>query len=499
MNKTDSPAYRRMIELYRDIDSLDSSISLMNWDRQVLMPPGGTEARSAQVALLARMRHRLLTSDEFQKSVEKAGGEVVGDPTAEAAIRVLRRELAVQTKLPPELVSRKARVSSDAYEVWKVAKSANDFPRLQPYLEELFDINRETAERIGYQIHIYDALIDLFEEGATYGAAKQMFESLKEPTIRLLQEIKERGGVDDSFLAKDFDRPKLREFAQKTASKVGFDFNSGRLDLCANAFCTHLANCDIRMTTRPSDHLKGIVSSSLHEMGHGLYEQNSPDFFEGTPLPGGISLAVHESQSRLWENIVGRARGFWQHFLPDLQMTFPELTSVSVDSMYRAINKVEPDFIRVGSDEVSYNLHILVRFELEAEIITGKLAMKDLPEAWNCKYKEYLGLTPPTDTLGCLQDVHWSRGTVGYFPTYTMGNLISYQMWACLVHELGDQEDNMASGNFGPILGWLREKVYHQAKLYTPYDLVSKATGRPMAADSIIQGLSRKYRSIYDL
>lgn len=392
---------------------------------------------------------------------------------------------------------RKARVSSDAYEVWKGAKAENNFAALKPYLEELFGIAKETATLIGYTDHVYDPLIDLFEEGATYNDARVMFDAIKTPLVELLAAIRERGSsVDDSFLAKDFDRPRLRQFAEQAASVTGFRFNAGRLDICNNAFCTHLSNADIRMTTRPSDHLRGIVSSSLHEMGHGLYEQNSPDEFEGTPLAGGISLAVHESQSRLWENIVGRSRGFWRRFLPDLQAAFLEVQT-DAEGMYRAMNKVEPGFIRVGSDEVSYNLHILVRFELETEILSGTTAIADLPEAWNAKYTEYLGITPPTNTLGCLQDVHWSRGTIGYFPTYTMGNLISYQMWDKLTGDLG--ADVLDRQDFAGVLGWLREKVYAQGKLYVPRDLVTRVTGRPMEAPPILAELQAKYGEIYGI
>lgn len=477
------------------MDAIEASISLMNWDRQVLMSPGGADARSAHVARLAGMRHAKLTSDAFRQSVDEVATESEPGSIEAAAARVLQRELRTQGSLPAELVLRKAMVSSDAYEAWKDAKANNDFPKLKPFLEELFGIAKETATCIGYTNHVYDPLIDLFEEGATYADARAMFDTIKGPVSSLLKDIREsRRQVDDSFLAKDFDRPKLRNFAQSAAKVVGFNFDAGRLDICNNAFCSHLNHRDIRMTTRPSDHFRGIMSSSMHEMGHGLYEQNSPAQFEGTPLPGGISLAVHESQSRLWENIVGRSRGFWRRFLPDLQAAFPEIQTDS-EGMYRAMNKVEPGFIRVGSDEVSYNLHILVRFELETEILTGQVSVTDLPEAWNAKYTEYLGITPPTNTLGCLQDVHWSRGTIGYFPTYTMGNLISYQLWEGVERDLG--ADILDRDDFGMVLDWLRAKIYDHAKLYMPKDLVTRATGRPMEPGPILAGLRNKYGEIY--
>ena len=490
-----SPAYQRLLERYRDIDAIDAAISLMNWDRQVLMPPGSAEARSAQVARLSQMRHQQLTSDELARAVQEVKAESEPGSGPAAAARVLERELRTIGSLPVELVLRKARVSSDAYEAWKDAKANNDFGKLQPFLEQLFEIAGETAEAIGYTDHIYDPLIDLFEEGATFADARNVFDALKGPTVALLKDIAENGSpVDDSFLAKDFDRPRLRQFAENCAKTIGFSFDAGRLDLCTNAFCTHLSNRDIRMTTRPSEHFKGVVSSSMHEMGHGLYEQNSPPEFEGTPLAGGISLAVHESQSRLWENIVGRSRGFWQKFQPDLVNVLPEIQA-DAEAIYRAMSKVEPGFIRVGSDEVSYNLHILVRFELETEILTGQVAIRDLPDAWNAKYESYLGVLPPSNSLGCLQDVHWSRGTVGYFPTYTMGNLISYQIWERLTSDLG--KDVLDRQDFAGILGWLTAKLYSQGRLFVPKDLVTRITGRPMEPQPLLAALDQKYRGLY--
>jgi carboxypeptidase Taq len=492
-------SHAALLSRFADYNAITVATSLMHWDRQILMPPGGAAARTAQVSSLTRMAHELMTSEETQRLVEDAEREAQTDEER-ATARVLRRELDIKTKLPTELVERKSRVSSDAYEVWKKAKAESNFDLLAPYLQELFDIARETAERRGYQAHVYDPLIDLFEEGATQADAARMFESIKGPIVELVRAIKEQGRpVDDSMLHGDWDKPRLRDFAQRAAAVVGFDFERGRLDVANNAFCTNFSPSDVRMTTRPSDHLKGIVSSSLHEMGHGLYEQGSPQEWDRTPIVGGISLAVHESQSRMWENIVGRSRGFWKRFLPDLQATFPQLSTLDPEGMYRAINKVEPSFVRVGADELTYNLHILTRFELECDVLTRKTAVKDLPEAWNAKYTEYLGITPPNDGLGVLQDVHWSRGMVGYFPTYSMGNLISYQIWATLNGDIPNTEELMEAGEFKPILGWLQEKIYRKGKLYAPRELVTQVTGRPMEATDFLKGLTAKYSDIYGL
>lgn len=495
-----SYSLQNLLKIYADYNALNAAMSLMSWDQQVLMPPGGAVARAAHMTSLNSRAHALITSDEVHRLIEQAEKEVEpGTPDA-AQVSNLKREVAIESKLPASLVDRKATIASEAYQVWKQAKAENNFPAMVPYYQSLFDIAGETAECLGFQDHIYDALIDLYEEGATWADADGMFRAIKSPIVSLVRDIRTTGKpIDDSCIAKNWDRDRLRAFAEETVSKIGFDFSRGRLNLAPNAFCMNLSCGDVRMTTRASNHLKGIFSSSLHEMGHALYEQNSPIEWDRTPLAGGISLAVHESQSRLWENIVGRSKGFWNFFFPRLQSHFPELSHESTVSIWRAINKVEPEFIRVGADELTYNLHILIRFELEVEILTQKLRIQDLPEAWNAKYSEYLGITPDTNTVGCLQDVHWSKGSIGYFPTYSMGNLIGGQMWKCLLQDLGDVETLMAQGDFGPILSWLTAKVYQRAKVLPPKQLVTEITGRPMEATDWLQYAQTKYKLIYEL
>jgi carboxypeptidase Taq len=487
-----------LLARYQDIDALKSAISFLNWDRQVLMPAGGTEARSAHVSLLSRMAHEMLVSDETRDLMEQAARDASSEDET-AMVRAFRRDFDVAVKLPVELVEEKSRVSSDAYEVWKEAKASANFKLLAPYLKRLFEIAGETAEAIGYQDHIYDPLIDLFEEGATYATAREMFDTLKPQIVSLVREIAGRPPIEDGKIYSNWDPAKLLDFAQHAIGQIGFDFDSGRIDRCSNAFCTHMATLDVRMTTRHSESVTGIIFSSLHEMGHGLYEQCSPPEWDRTPLAGGISLGVHESQSRLWENIVGRSRPFWSYFMPALQARVPELAGLSSEHFYQAINKIKPSFVRIGSDELTYNLHILIRFELEVEILTGQVAVEDLPDAWNAKMQEYLGITPPDDSKGVLQDVHWSRGSVGYFPTYTMGNLIGWQMWSVLQKDLGDTDSMMAEGRFASILEWLTEKVYRQGRRYQPSDLVMRVTGEPMKADAFVQGMRAKFTDIYGL
>jgi len=496
---SNSSALEAFLAIYREFDAVQAAASLMHWDRQVLMPPGGGEARTAHVARLTRMKHELLTGDRMRTALERLESEA--EPQSDAAVmaRVLRRDINIESKLPLELVQRKASVASDAYDAWKQARAEGDFPRMIPYYRELFEIARETSASLGPCDHIYDNLIDLYEEGATFADADSMFRAIKQPIVDLVAEIRRGEPVDDGALCGDWNIEDLRRFAQQTCAAIGFDFDAGMLNTAPNAFCSNISTRDVRMTTRASDHIKGIVSSSLHEMGHGLYDQGSPLKWDRTPLAGGGSLAVHESQSRLWENIVGRSRGFWRRFLSDLQAIFPSLDGLDENSFYRAINKVEPAFIRVGADELTYNLHILIRFELEVEILTGQLAIQDLPEAWNEKYRTNLGIVPTTNTVGCLQDVHWSRGSIGYFPTYAMGNLIGGSLWRRMQTELGNLEATMSQGNFAPILGWLTERIYQKARSIPPRALIEEIVGVYLDPNAWLAYADEKYRSIYNL
>jgi carboxypeptidase Taq len=485
-------AIDRLRDAWYDINALMKAATILGWDQQVLMPAGATKARGEHQAVLARLLHERITSDTVRRLVEDAEKEAEPGTDDAAMVRAVKREIDTRAALPKELVERKSRVSSDAYTVWRRARAESDFAALAPFLEELFDIARETAELRGYTGHIYDPLIDLFEEGATYAQARSMFDGLVGPIKELIAAQKEHGNEEDSFLVGSWDQEAIRSWAQRTQTEIGFDFQRGRLDITTNAFCTNLSRNDVRMTTRPKDHVNGIVFSSMHEMGHGLYEQGSPQGWDRTPLAGGISLGVHESQSRLWENIVGRCLPFWRRYLPGLAAAIP-MGDVAPERFYRAINRVEPGEIRIGSDELSYNLHILVRFEMECAVLTREVAIQDLPEAWNAKYREYLGVDPKNAGDGVLQDVHWSRGSIGYFPTYTMGNLISWQVWETLQTELGDTDALIEGGQFKPILGWLQDRIYMQGKRYEPHELVQRVTGKPMNAAAYVRGMRAKY------
>lgn len=491
-------ATSRLHQLYADHNALNSAIAVLDWDHQCYMPEGGAEGRAAHVSILSRMSHEVIASDEFGRALEGAAAEA-STQEEKAVVRILNRKRSHATKLPSSFVERKSRVSSLGHQSWVKARANNDFAGFAPTLTELFEIAREEADLLGFEVSPYDAHFDQYEEGATAADARAMFATLKQPTIDLVKAIQATGKVEDGFLTGDWAVSAQREFTEKLVRSIGYSFERGRQDEAAHPFCTTFGVGDVRITTRFQQYIPSSIFGSLHEAGHGMYEQGSPMEWDRTPLAGGVSLGVHESQSRTWENIVGRSRAFWNRNYPDLQKSYPALASVGLDAFYKAVNKVEPSFIRVEADEVTYNLHVMIRFELEVEILEGRLQIKDLPEAWNAKYTEYLGITPPTDSVGCLQDVHWSAALIGYFPTYSMGNLLSYQLWTKLQQDLGDTDALIEEGELAPILGWLTEKVYSKGSLLTPKELIQQVTGKPLGAEDYVNGLFGKYRAIYGL
>jgi len=486
-------AHQKLLSIWHDYNALSKAGSLMSWDQQIFMPVGGAQARAEHTARLSRMAHTILVSDELLRALEDAEKEAPEGSVEAADCRALRRDVSTQTKIPGSLVERKSRATNETYLTWREARANSDFAAMLPHYEVIFELNREIAQCLGYTDHPYDPLHDMYEEGATYASTKALFDAFKTPLKEVATEAAARATTDTDFLVIPGSADALKNWATEAVQKIGFDMNRGRLDLTSNAFCTTISLGDVRMTSRAKDHVSGVILSSLHEMGHALYEQNIPQEWDRRPVGGGVSLGLHESQSRLWENIVGRSPAFWSFFYPRFVAHLPALNGVSEDRFVRALNCVKPGPVRIGSDEINYNLHIILRFELECEIMTGALSAKDLNDAWNAKTEELLGITPANSGEGVLQDVHWARGSIGYFPTYAMGNLIGWQMWECLERDLGDTQALFAEGNFAPILGWLTDKVYSQGKLHRPADLVQQITGSPMRHDAFIRGMRQRY------
>ncbi|HRI43912.1 MAG TPA: carboxypeptidase M32 [Fimbriimonadaceae bacterium] len=491
-------SYDALLTRLADVDALLAASGIMEWDQQTYMPPGGAEARAAHVGILSRLAHETMVADETRALLEKARAEAEPGSDQAALIRVAQRDLDLRTKIPASLVEEKSRLASIAHEEWVRARKESNFKGFQGTLERMFEIVRQEAEYLGYKDHIYDALLDQYEEGATAADCRRMFEDIKAPIVALVKDIVENGKtIDDHLLYGEWSVDRQREFTERIVAKVGYDMKRGRQDTAPHPFCTGWSVGDIRITTRYKDYIGSAIFGSLHEAGHAMYEQGSPSEWDRTPLAGGVSLGVHESQSRLWENIVGRSEAFWRYFLHELEALFPQLAAFSPHTFYRAVNKVEPSFIRVEADEVTYNLHIMVRFEIECDVLTGAMKVADMPDAWNEKYRQYLGITPRKDAEGCLQDVHWSMGSIGYFPTYSMGNLLSYQIWHTLQRDIPNTDELIGKGEFAPIHGWLKEKIYSQGRKYTPKELIQRVTGKPMSAEDYLEGLTAKYRHLY--
>jgi len=508
------PKIRRIIQMEEELRSLKERLSkvidlraaasVLSWDQETYMPPGGARARAEQLATLGKLAHELFTSAEIGNLLEALEPKVRDLPydSFEASlVRVTKRDYEKAVKIPAELVAELARTASLAKEAWRKARDDSDFPEFQPYLEKLVELNVKKAEALGYEERIYDALLDQYEPDMKTSQVERIFSHLKSELVPLVRTIAECERPDDSFLRRDYDERAQWDFGLEVIKDFGFDLKRGRQDLSAHPFTTGFSVDDVRLTTRVQrDHLPTALFGTLHECGHGLYHQGVDPALERTPLAGGASLGMHESQSRLWENLIGRSRPFWEHYYPKLQERFPaQLKDVRLEDFYRAINRVEPSYIRVEADEVTYNLHIMLRFELENALLEGEIAVKDLPEAWNAKMEEYLGITPPNDAQGVLQDIHWSQGYMGYFPTYSLGNLISAQIFEQAQREIPSLTQKIRAGEFRELLGWLREKIYRHGRKFTSVELLERVTGRALGAESYLSYIRAKYSEIYGL
>lgn len=488
-----------------EISDLRKSASLLGWDQQTYMPPGGAAARAEQLATLQKTSHDWFTADEVGELLEALSSESAGwdyDMDEAALVRVTARDYEKARKVPSQLVAEFARVTALAYEAWNRARAQSNFSLFEPHLEKVVDLNVRLAEALGYEDHIYDPLLDQFEPEMKTARLATIFENLKTELLPFVQAISERtGAVDDSALHRTFEEQKQWGFGVQVIKDFGFDFDRGRQDKSVHPFTTSFSIGDVRLTTRVDpNYLPSALFGTLHECGHGLYEQGINSSLERTGLDDGASLGVHESQSRLWENLVGRSREFWSHYFPRLRQVFPDqLNDLDVETFYRAVNRVEPSFIRVEADEVTYNLHILLRFELENEMLEGKVKIADLPEAWNAKMQTYLGVVPPDDARGVLQDIHWSGGTLGYFPTYSLGNLISVQFFDKARVDIPSLPDQIAAGRFDELLSWLRENIHRYGRKYTPVELVKRVTGNDLTASNYVAYIKAKFSDIYGL
>ena len=489
----------------QEINDINSASAVLSWDQTTYMPPGGAAARGRQMATLGRISHEKFTDVAIGKLLDEltTWAESLDDDSDDAAlIRVTKQNYDRMVKVPTELMAGLMQHRAVIYQKWTQARPNNDFAAVQDDLAKTLDYSRQIAECFPGYDHIADPLIDFFDRGMKAESIRTLFAELRTQLVPIVNAITEQPVADDSCLRVNYNEEQQLAFGLEVAKQYGFDMQRGRQDETHHPYMTKFSIGDVRITTRvDKNNLSDALFSTLHETGHALYEMGVNPTFEGSPLDGGASSGVHESQSRLWENLVGRSRGFWKHYYPELQAVFPEqLNGVPVDTFYRAINKVERSLIRTEADEVTYNLHVMIRFDLELALLEGKLEVKDLPEAWHARYESDLGLRAPSDVDGVLQDVHWYSGIVGgAFQGYTLGNIMSAAFFDKAIDINPDIPDQIEQGEFATLHGWLKENIYQYGSKYTPDELVERVTGQPLTIDPYIRYLRNKFGELYTL
>ncbi len=498
------PKYLELKNRLIQIRDLEVAASVLSWDQSTYMPTGGTYARSRQIATLTEFAHEKFTNPaigqllEDLRSYEKS---LPYDSTEASLIRVTRRDYERAIRVPSEFMAKFCQHQANAYEAWVKAKSVKDFSLVQPYLEKTLDLSRELASFFPYE-HIADPLIDYVDEGMTVSILRPLFKQLRQKLLPIVEALTSASPIDDSCLCQNYSKKQQLMFGHTVIERLGFDFQRGRQDETPHPFTSSFSIGDVRITTRVyEDNFTEALFSTIHEVGHALYEQGLALELEGTPLAEGTSSGIHESQSRLWENMVGRSRGFWECFYLQLQGIFlQQLGCVSVSEFYRAINKVAKSPIRTDADEVTYNLHVMIRFDLELAMLEAKLAVCDLPEAWNERYKSDLGIVPADDSEGVMQDVHWYGEMIGgRFQGYTLGNLISAQVYEAAVKSDPEITVAIEQGNFTLLHNWLKQNIYQHGRKYTANELINLVTGKPLSIDPFISYIQAKYSTIYNL
>jgi carboxypeptidase Taq len=493
--------FNELKSILAEVHDLNRASAVLGWDQNTYMPRGGAEARGNQLGTLGKIAHHTFTAEKVGKLLDELKDAFPPESDEAATIRVTRRDYDKATRVPSEFVVEQAEVTTAAHEGWMEARQKSDFSIFEPHLAKVLDLTKRYIGFFPKADHPYDTLLDDYEPGMKTAEVQGIFAELRKKQVRLLQAIAEKKQVDDSFLHKKYPEAKQKVFGEKVITAFGFNPNVNRQDKAPHPFCTSFGINDVRITTRYNEKfINTAIFGSMHETGHALYEGGFHPSFERGPLANGASLGVHESQSRMWENLVGRSFAFWEHFYPELQKTFPtQLGDVKLGAFYKGINKVEPSLIRVEADEATYNMHIMLRLEIEIAMVEGSVALKDLPALWNTKMKEYLGVTPPNDAQGVLQDIHWSFGGIGYFSTYSLGNLISAQLWEKINSEITDLSDQVRNGKFDALLGWLRANIHVHGRKYEPQDLVQKVTGSKIDPAPYLRYLETKFTDIYGL
>ncbi len=478
------PAIKQLVGFAGELFDIGGATALLHWDQETYMPPRGILHRSRQLSTLSGIYHSKLTDKKLGDLLKKLEDKGEND-SDNALIREMTRAYEKATKLPEQLIMEISEACSVGLETWKKARAEKDFSLFKDSLQRILDLKMKQAELIGYKSSPYDVMLDDYEPDLLTSDLEPMFEILRKEIVQVLKKNKHTK-TKEILRGKKYSKAYMTKVTEKMLEKIGYDFESGRQDLSAHPFTTNFGHQDVRVTNRyiPND-LASSIFSAIHEGGHGLYELGVSDAIANTPLAAGTSLGIHESQSRTWENLIGRSIEFWKYWAPYFKQ--------SVKDLYAEVNQVTPGFIRVDADEVTYNLHIIARFEIEKALFDRSIKVADLPEVWNVKYKELLGITPPDDALGVLQDIHWSHGSFGYFPTYTLGNLYSAQFWNKLSKDVPDVKKHIESGNFEVVLHWYRQNIHQYGSIYRANELVKRVTGESLNPKYFVSYLETKF------
>ncbi len=499
LTKSSQDLYAAYTDRMQKIADVKYSAALLQWDQETYLPEKGASFRGRQLATLTEIAHEWFVDPSLGQLLEDLNNRSDLEASQHRNVELSLEDFNKQKKFTPAFIRRLSEASSRSFHSWLQARTANSFVLFRDDLQELVALKKEEADLAGYQGHPYNALLDQFEKGATVTLLDKVFTDIRTPLDDLLRRIAAQPQVDNGFLHGEFPRQQQWDFGMDIIRRIGFDFLAGRQDISEHPFTTSFNCNDVRITTRIDEQdFSHMTWSCIHEAGHALYEQGLPPEYYGLPLGEYASLSIHESQSRLWENNIGRSRNWWDTIYPRLQNTFPaRLNTVTPDQFYQGINRVQPSLIRTEADEVSYHFHVMIRYELEKQLLDGSLTVADIPEKWNDSYKTWLGMTVPDDKRGCLQDVHWSHGSFGYFPTYSLGSFYAAQFFAAAEDQQPGLTTAISSGNTNSLLAWLRDRIHRHGRRYTSEELCFRATGKSLDTNYFLNYLLDKYRNIY--
>ena len=494
-------SYKKLKKVMHTLADIGAAGSMLGWDQETFMPDGAVEARAEQIATLTALSHGMMISDETQRIAEEVQTHMAHlHDRQKRVVKMFLRDLDQSLKRPSSFVEQMARTAALAQDGWKKARRADDFTVFQPHLQKIVDLKHQEAELVGFGDHPYDAMLDMYEPGLTMKALDPVFSNLRDGTKTILGKIDPfQDTVHDIVLYRSFEKDKQLAVATEIIRHLGFSLETGRVDLSEHPFCTHFHATDVRLTTRIREtDLRSCLFGLIHESGHGMYEQGVSPELSRTPSAQGASMGIHESQSLFWENVIARSEEFWHWAFPILHSAFPDqLKDHDASSFYRAVNKMKPSLNRVESDELTYNLHIIIRYELERGLMDGSIKVKDIPTEWNQRMDSYLGVLPQSDFEGCLQDVHWSFGGIGYFPSYSLGKLYAAMEWNAMQKDIPDVRDRIANGDFHAILSWLRLKIHDYGRTETPDEIIKRVTGRPLTEQDFLDYVGAKAAHVY--